>query len=74
MVNRTRTTVPQCTCTAVTPYQVLVMALVVSSNYVLPEVTVALQTCIYISVLFSERGTYIDSYIQNGQIEKKCKT
>ena len=47
------------------------MAVVVSSNYVLPEVTVALQTCIYISVLFSERGTYIDSYLQNGQIEKQ---
>ena len=26
---------------------------------------------IYISVLFSERGTYIDSYLQIGQIEKQ---
>ena len=49
----------------------LVMAVVVSSNSVLPEVTVGLQTCIYMSVLFSERGAYIDSYLQNGQIEKQ---
>ena len=48
------------------------MALVVSSNYVLREVTVALIT--YISVLFSERGTYIHSYLKNGQIKNKCKT
>ena len=39
------------------PYQMLVLALVVSSNYALPEVTVSLltYTYIYISIIFRKR-------------------
>ena len=40
------------------PYQVLVMAVVVSSNYVLPEVTVALQTCIYIYKYYFQKEAH----------------